>query len=164
MTSTAPPPAAAIDVRDHLSWAEGVARGVGLAYMIRPGSQEAADLAQVAYLTLLRYARAFDHERVPAGGDPAGAFRGYCHRDVRKEVQREARRLRNGGTYRTRREVPGVSLLAIPTSDFDEASDPFEVAEPQHRAEALPDPDPAEPPSRFCVCLDLCICATTEEM
>jgi hypothetical protein len=161
MTSTAPPPAAAIDVTAHLEWAKAVARGVGRVYLFRPGSQEVGDLTQFAYLMLVRYARAFDAERVPVGGNIGGAFRGYCHRALRKELQREARRLRNGGVYHTRRELPGVALIAVPMSGLDAGgaeAGPWDVAEPEHRSEALPDLDPADPPSRFCVCEMHCTC------
>lgn len=114
----ADPAAAAVDVTAHLSWAAAVARGVARAYRLR--GQEAADLEQTAHLTLVRCALAFDAGRVPEAGDAGGAFRGYCHREVQSECRREAARLRNGGTFKTRRRGQGV-LLAIPTSDFARA-------------------------------------------
>lgn len=103
-----------IDPVQHLEWAATIAGHVGRRYRFQKDSQERADLVSVAYLTLVRKCRGFRPEMVPAGGDPAGAFRGWVHPTVWKECLREARRLRNGGTYRTRQELSGVALTAEP--------------------------------------------------
>lgn len=108
-----------INVTDHLDWSRGIARGVSRAYRFDRGSQEESDLEQTAMLALVRCGLAFDAERVPVGGDPAGAFRGYAHRELQSECRREARRLRNGGTYRTRREQGKPPVVAGPTSDLE---------------------------------------------
>ena len=44
---------------------------------------------------------------------------GYARPDVLSECQREARRLRNGGTYNTRREEPGMSLMVQMASSIE---------------------------------------------
>jgi hypothetical protein len=108
-----------ITLGDHFQWAMGVARGVSRAYRFARGSQEESDLEQTAYLALVRCGLAFDAERVPVGGDAGGAFRGYAHRELQSECRREARRLRNGGTYRTRREQGKSPVVAGPTSDLE---------------------------------------------
>ena len=76
------------------------------------------DLEQTALLAMVRYAMTFDPSRVPADGDVVGAFRGYAHRELQSECRREARRLRNGGTYRTRREKDRKPIIPESLQDF----------------------------------------------
>jgi hypothetical protein len=68
-------------------------------------SQEEKDLESVAYLALVELARRFDPAKAPAGAATVDAFRGWAAVEVRCRCRREARRLRNGGTYHTRRET-----------------------------------------------------------
>lgn len=91
-------------------------------------------------LALVRTARLFDPARVPEGGDVHGAFRGYASHFIRGECKREARRLRNGGTYHTRREElhDPVSLESIADRRTPDG-DPVEVEDD------TPPPEPVEP-------------------
>jgi RNA polymerase sigma factor (sigma-70 family) len=93
-------------------WAKGAARGIRKHYRFHGGSQEEKELEAVAYLALVRCSEAFRPSLVPDGGDAEGLFRGWCHPFIRGECQREARRLRNGGTYHTRRET-GVAPVMV---------------------------------------------------
>ncbi len=88
-----------------LGWARGVSRGIARHYHFAPGSQEGQDLDAVAHLTLVRLLPVFDRGRVPDGGDPVGQLQGWAHPHIRGECEREAIRLRNGGTYWTRVET-----------------------------------------------------------
>lgn len=112
MPQLLPESAPAVNVTEHLAWAASVARGVARDFKFKRESQEEDDIKSVAALTVVRMAANFDPSRVPAGGDPGGQFRGWVHRSVQGMCKREARRLRNGGTYHTRREVTGVALVA----------------------------------------------------
>jgi hypothetical protein len=131
MTDTIEKPAS-IRLEDHLEWAGGVAR----AYAFDRTSQEEHDLKSAAYLAMVRCSRSFNLDRVPVGGDVGGAFRGFAHRYLQSECRREARRLRNGGTYNTRREHGQPIIVAGPFSDLphhDDGSDCFDVID--HRTE-----------------------------
>lgn len=127
-------PVVAIRVEDHLAWSRGVARGVARSYRFDRLSQEESDLEQEAAVALVRTAKAFTLDRVPEGGDVLGAFRGYAHRELQSQCRREARRLRNGGTYRTRREQGKLPILAGPFSDMDQSGgDTFEPEDHRSR-------------------------------
>jgi hypothetical protein len=131
----------------HLDWARRVARRVARAYRLRPRSQEEWELEQAAALAVVRAAGRFDPAFCPPGGDPDGLFRGWCRRDVVQECRREAVRLRNGGSYRTRREGdhdrcvigrPASDLARLsPTGEFDLPAD--------YRADAVCGADPDAP-------------------
>lgn len=175
------PTAPTIDVLNHRAWAEGVAIGVARAFRFNSRSQEAADLKAVAVLVLVEKARRFDASKVPPGGDPDGQFRGYCHPDVQGQCRREARRLRNGGTYKTRREAGLPTLVAQPISrikvgNTDEA---FDMADARAAGEVMidcpgstsprlarldvgrdgaPDLEPGPAWRPYCVCQDVCTC------
>jgi DNA-directed RNA polymerase specialized sigma24 family protein len=100
-----------ITVADHLEWARGIAAGVARGQ--RFTGREADDLIQEACRTLAEKARGFRRELVPAGGDPAGAFRGWAHRAIQSECRRLGAQLRNGGTYRTRRKTSKTKAVAV---------------------------------------------------
>lgn len=106
-----------IDVTNHLDWAAKIARSIAHAYKFVRQSQEEDDLVSIAHLTVVQKAVTFDPEHVPEGGDTGGAFRGWLHPHIVGFCRREARRLRNGGTYYTRREVAGVALVAEQMSE-----------------------------------------------
>lgn len=93
------------EMAKNIKWARAIARGIRRHYRFLTASQEERDLEGVALQTMWKCAGKFDPSKVPAGGDYAGAFRGWCHPFIKGDVQREARRLRNGGTYHTRRET-----------------------------------------------------------
>jgi hypothetical protein len=97
-------PRVAIQVADHERWARLIARGVRRTFHFKMGSQEEQDLEQTAYLAIVELIERFDPAKIPIGGNPDEAFRGWAAIEVRSRCQREARRLRNGGTYCTRRE------------------------------------------------------------
>lgn len=99
----------------HTKWAREIARKVAARYRFARHSQEADDLKSVAVVELLKRAPHF----IPHPGldltDPTAienAFRGWMYRYIRSECAREARRMRNGGTYNTRREKIGQALVA----------------------------------------------------
>lgn len=108
-----------IDAERHMVWARGIARGVRADYRFLADSQEELELEAAAYLVLVLKAAAFDFSRVPAGGDPDEQFRGLNSREVRTNCQREAQRLRNGGTYHTTRDPAGRPRTdgTMPTDD-----------------------------------------------
>lgn len=130
-------PRPAIDPEDHLGWAVAIAHDVARRYAFRPRSQEEHDLEQIACLTVCSKVLKYDPLYCPVGGDHDGAFRGWCKRDVVSETAREARRIRNGGSYRTRREVRGEALVAAPFSDLDD-DDGLVVIDPRPIAEREP--------------------------
>jgi hypothetical protein len=130
-TTIAPSPPAAreIAILDHLKWASMIARGVRRAFHFVPGSQEEQELEAVAFLAIVELARKFDDNKVPRGGDRIGAFRGWAAIEVRSRCRREARRLRNGGTYHTRREKAGLALVVERLKDGPELIDPRSVVD-----------------------------------
>lgn len=101
----------------HLEWARGIAASIARKKGFVSNSQESDELEQVALLTLWRRALTFDTSRVPEGGDPHGLFRGWSHRSIASECDREARRLRAGGTFRTpnSKRANKVRVEALPT-------------------------------------------------
>lgn len=92
--------------RSHLDWSKLIARAVRQDYHFAEGSQEEQDLEQTAALELTRKVEQFDPDRVPAGGNPDMAFRGWVQRSIKTECVRAAIRLRNGGTFHTARRPP----------------------------------------------------------
>ncbi|MBA4191333.1 MAG: hypothetical protein C0467_25405 [Planctomycetaceae bacterium] len=132
-----------VNILDHLEWAQQVARRVSGRYRFEGRSQEQADLESVATLELVKRAPKFDFKRV-RGGRVVDAFRGWLEQYIVSQCRREARRLRNGGTYHTRREVEGVALVAVELGDDDvdleEAEVDEEVVAPAgpHRATTYP--------------------------
>src|SRR5262249_12178505 len=125
--------------RSHLEWAEAIARNIGRYYKFRPRSQEVAELVQVAHLTLVRRWPRFSPELVPAGGDAHGQFRGWAHPHVRGECDREAKRLRNGGTYRTRSEKgkERVCVVGLPTRQTEHGVAEVDLADHRISEELL---------------------------
>lgn len=100
----------------HLEWAENIARLVAVDFGLRAQSPEGDDVVQVAHLVLTRIVGRFDFGRVPEGGDPDGQFRGLAWRHVRKECEREARRIRAGGLLKTSNdsELNGLVVRGVP--------------------------------------------------
>ncbi|HEY3787768.1 MAG TPA: hypothetical protein VGL71_02885, partial [Urbifossiella sp.] len=139
MGKSEPTPGFPIDVLAHFDWALGVARGVAASFRFLRDSQETADLEQVCFLTLLRRAKTFDPKKVPVGGDEGGLFRGFVHRDLQSECRREARRLRNGGTYRTRTEQGKRTIAAEHFSTMRELEPgrPFDILDHRDGADPL---------------------------
>jgi hypothetical protein len=119
----------AIVITDHLKWARTIARGVSLAYYFRLGSQEEQDLVATAYLAIVELAARFDATRVAAGGDPNCAFRGWATIEIRCRCNREARRLRNGGTYKTRREKLKKALVIMRLKKSNDLVDPLSLVD-----------------------------------
>jgi hypothetical protein len=103
-----------IDPGPHRDWAENIARLIARHKGFGPRSQEADDLVAVAYLTLIELSLVFDPSRVPDGGDEGGQFRGWSHPWIRNRCERETKRLRNGGTYHSRREKGQPVLRIVP--------------------------------------------------
>jgi hypothetical protein len=122
-------PGIVIAITDHLKWARMIARGVRRSFQFKIGSQEEADLEATAYLAIVELVERFDIARVPIGGDPNGAFRGWAAIAVRSCCQREARRLRNGGTYNTRREKAHKAIVIERLKNGPDLIDPHSLVE-----------------------------------
>lgn len=101
---------ATIDVSPHVGWATGIAVGVARAYRFTPGGQEEDELIGTALFRLVELSHRYDPAREVVKTDCGALFKGFCRRTLMTECQREARRVRNGGTYRTREETAGVTL------------------------------------------------------
>lgn len=106
-------PAGRIDVTQHLAWAEKVGKAIAREYHFRKAGQEEDEIVAVAYLHAVRCADRYTGET----GD-VDHFRGYAYVSVVAECRREARRLRNGGTYWTRKEKRGEVIDVSPLSDL----------------------------------------------
>jgi hypothetical protein len=106
-----------IDPAPHIDWAERVGGSIAAAYRFPPHSADREDVRAYAVLVMVQKAKDYDPARLPPGGDHAKAFRGWCHPTLKSECVREAKRLRNGGTYHTRRDesapVVAVTMSAI---------------------------------------------------
>jgi hypothetical protein len=126
-----------VQVDDHLKWARAIARNVRLAFHFVAGSQEEQDLEQTAYLTILELIQRFDIAKVPPGGDLNGAFRGWAAIEVQCRCRREARRLRNGGTYHTRRETAGKALVIERLRNGPDLIDPRSLIEENESEDEL---------------------------
>lgn len=126
----------------HVKWAKAVARGVRQHYRFLTGSQEEQDLEGVALVQLWRLAGEFDPNRVPEGGSFYGAFHGWAHPFIRGECQRHCRRLRNGGTYNTRKETGRLPVLVeeLPRRRGDHGDEYVDLAdrEPAEEREPVP--------------------------
>lgn len=87
----------------HLAWAENIARRIATSSKFGFGwkSQEADDLVAVAWQVLAGLAKRFDPARVRPGSSPDQLFRGWAWKFIPKECEREAIRIRNGGTFNT---------------------------------------------------------------
>jgi hypothetical protein len=136
-TEPAPRPCTAIAVIDHVKWARMIARGVRRAFHLVAGSQEEQDLEATVFLAIVELAQRFDSARVPPDGDSTGAFRGWAAIEVRCRCRREARRLRNGGTYHTRREKPGHALVVERLLHESELVDPRSLVELEEPEEEI---------------------------
>lgn len=115
---TAPAAKPAIDPEPHIVWARAIGAGVASEYQFAAGSQERADLEAAAAAELVAACHRFDVSKIPPGGDAGGLLRGYAHQALQKECRREAHRLRNGGTYRTRRDPK-----ALVVGQYEEGGD-----------------------------------------
>jgi hypothetical protein len=122
---------------DHLKWARAIARGVRRSFNFGIRSQEEQDLQATAYLAVVELARRFDWSKLPPGGDASAAFRGWATIEVRSRCRREARRLRNGGAYHTRRERPGQVLLMQSLQNQPALVDPRSVLEEEECADGM---------------------------
>jgi hypothetical protein len=128
----------AIVVADQMRWARSIARNVRRAYHFLTGSQEEQDLEAMAYLAIVELAGRFEASKVPVGGDPIGAFRGWAAIEVRCRCQREARRLRNGGTYHTRREKSRKAMVIERLKNGPDLIDPSSLVD-EDEEESNPD-------------------------
>lgn len=142
-----------INPLDHVEWAKRkIARKVRKRYRFLSDSAEQDDLESVAIVTLYTKVKDFDYSMVPAGGDVVEYFRGWMHQWILSECVREARRLRNGGTYHTRREVRGAALVAEPLGHAAEMEidEPYrDDADEDEREYDLPPPKSAERQQTF---------------
>jgi hypothetical protein len=107
----------------HLQWAESVARGIAASEVFGFGynSREADDLVGVAVVELVRLAARFDALKVRPGSCPDQLFRGWAHRYIPKECEREAERLRNAGAYWTtsKKELRELARRTAPLTAND---------------------------------------------
>jgi len=86
----------------HYEWAERLAYKMAAALGV-VGSQQVDDLRAAGRAAVAALCLRFDPARNPLAAE-TNAFRGWAKKTVRSEAVREAKRLRNGGTYSTRRE------------------------------------------------------------
>ena len=101
---------ATIDVTPHIEWASRIARRIAKGYRFVPGGQEEQELIGCAHLVLVRKSHTYEPAREVYATECGALFRGYVSQTVTTECRREARRIRNGGTYHTREEIDGVTL------------------------------------------------------
>lgn len=101
-----------IDPTEHVAWAQEIGRKVRARYKFPKDSAEQEDLESVAVLELLTCAKKFDASFMTDGSNLTDAFRGWAHMCIVGQCSREARRMRNGGTYNTRKERKGEALVA----------------------------------------------------
>ena len=109
--------------RDMTEWVEEAA---GRLAAQRDGFRDVC--AEVAVQAAAGYAAQFDAGR---------AFRGWCSIEVRSRCKREALRLRNGGTFNTKRPGAMPSVSPLPRARCANCSDVTGVA-PEVWSEALP--------------------------
>jgi hypothetical protein len=112
------------DITAHLGWATKLGKTVAREYHFRKGGQEEDDIISVAFLHLHRCGM-----RYTGRSDDVDHFRGYAYPSLVAECRREARRLRNGGTYWTRKEQRGEVIDVPALSDLANADgEPFDAA------------------------------------
>jgi hypothetical protein len=102
-----PPPEPTVDPTDPalIDWCDTVSGGIARAFGFAPDSQEGWELKLEGQMELVRRCQQFDPAAVDPGSTAFDAFRGWAHQYIRSQCQREAERLVNGGTYRTRRKT-----------------------------------------------------------
>ena len=125
-----PAPPLIIAVIDHLEWGRAIARGVRRRFNFVKDSQEELELISTAHLAIVELARRFDPAKMHSKSDPWDAFRGWAGIEVRCRCRREARRLRNGGTYHTRREKMGEALVVQRLMKGPHLIDPRSLVDP----------------------------------
>ena len=99
-----------------------LASQVAHAYDLR-GSSHIEELKSAGHTRALQLAREFRPSYPEGYRQPDNAFWGWAYREVLTEIQREAARIRAGGTIRSpRRTKNSPSVIARPISDYyDEA-------------------------------------------
>lgn len=124
----------------HLEWARRIARLIGRHYGF--SGSELEDLESVAIVELVDRARRFDYSRLRPGETMEDRLRGHVHTYLRGAVQRHAIQLRNGGTYRTRRENEHASPIVVEGLPVErDGDDPTVVTVPDHRPAVDPGAD-----------------------
>lgn len=110
-----------IDVVPHLAWAKSLAKRVSRQYRFGRGSQEEQEIVSAAHLVLCEKAHTYEPKLEVTPTECGALFRGYCQIAIVTDCRRECRRLLNGGTYNTRNETPGVTLMVdqLPTITED---------------------------------------------
>ena len=123
------------DIAGLWKWLHGKARGIAGFLGFERGSQEEAELSQVAAVELVQCVANFDPAMVPPGGSAVGLLRGYATQFIRPELIREAKRIRNGGTYHSRDEsmYPPVKVEGLPVRQSEDGL--TEVAIVDYRGE-----------------------------
>ncbi|QEL18846.1 hypothetical protein [Limnoglobus roseus] len=146
-----------VDLLALWPWVEKIALRVAARYLLW-GEAALDDLISAGYVRALEKIPHFRPDDPKAAADPNGAFRGWAYRDVMTYVQREAARLRGGGTFRSPRREPGRDpVIAKPISDFEggrqgERDEPFraeDVAE-EFRDQLVTEPLPRTPEGDDC--------------
>ncbi len=130
-------PTFTIVVTDHMKWAQMIARGVRQAFHFKMGSQEEQDLEATAYLALVELMERFDPSKIPSGVDPNYSFRGWAVLEVRCRCLREAYRLRNGGTYHTRREKAQKRVVVERLINGPDMVDPRSLIDDEENEEEM---------------------------
>lgn len=110
------PPVIELSLEDQLGWVRRIAKKVCKRHRIH-GPCELDDVCQSGAVEMCRVMPRFEPE-LPAP-DLEGAFRGYAYLFVKKACEREAERLINGGSYKSRRQVKGAPLIiGVPRSEI----------------------------------------------
>lgn len=108
-----------IVLEDQLNWCRAIAKRVCKKHRLT-GEDHLDDCTQSGVLEMCRKLPDFDR-RINADQqdyDVVGAFRGYAYLFVKKACEREAERLINGGSYKSRRQVNGAPLIiGVPRSE-----------------------------------------------
>lgn len=122
------------DPADHLDWAAGITRGAARKYRLR--DHEAEDLVSEAHAKLCELAArpsaagGFNPVWAVDAADLAVSFRVYAYLTVWKACDREAKRLRGGGLFRTTRPSLLFTVGALGDAAELVAADPEPLPRP----------------------------------
>jgi hypothetical protein len=115
------PTVAAIDPEPHREWAATIGAAIAGSFDLKGDHVE--EMRNVAVAEMVRKSHQFDEQRAREAANLNGkfkageAFRGWSHPSIQSECRRAAEQLRNGGTYRTRREKGGSVVARFEEAD-----------------------------------------------
>lgn len=123
-----------IDVIRELKWVYLIARNVANRYFLR-SETDLEDIVSSGTVAMLTALQVFEPPSV-LSSDISEAFKGYAHRAVLTACQREAERILNGGTYKTRRRQSGRDPVIVHSFSEYEMTDDDQEFEPASDAHA----------------------------